>query len=201
MTWRFVGLMTLMCISLVGCEKTADSELSEGPLFKQVRITTTLGAFTLDLDSSAAPLSVANFSRYVDEGYYDGGDGLPKTTFHRVISGFMVQGGGIRTDGKKKLVSHAPIVHEGANGLMNQRGTIAMARTNDPDSATSQFFVNHVDNDALDFVNSAQPGYVVFGRVSEGMETIDAIAASETDAQDVPLVPVVIEKVEVIEID
>ncbi len=193
-----IALISLFSLSSLACDKAAVDELGDAPVYQTVRITTTLGDFTIALNAEAAPLSVANFSRYVAEGFYDGGDGLPKTTFHRVISNFMVQGGGMRSDGKKKLVNHPPIVHEGPNGLSNLRGTVAMARTNDPNSATSQFFVNHVDNAALDYASASQPGYVVFGVVSSGMETIDAIAASETDASDVPLTPVIIEKVEVL---
>lgn len=196
------SLLTLtLLMSFGGCSERveADEGVSESlPLVEQVRFTTNLGAFTLELDAEAAPLTVTNFSRYVREGYYDGADGLPKTTFHRVIPGFMVQGGGLRADGKKKLVNHDPIAHEGPNGLMNLRGSVAMARTDDPDSATSQFFINHVDNAPLDYVSDTEPGYVVFGRVTSGMDTIDAIAEQETDASDVPLNTVTIEEVEVL---
>ncbi|MGB0588446.1 MAG: peptidylprolyl isomerase [Myxococcota bacterium] len=198
--------MRVLCCALIGLLLWTASGCDEAPatrdesvvLVQSVQFTTTLGQFTLALNAEAAPLTVANFSRYVNEGHYDGRDGLPKTTFHRVIAGFMVQGGGMRTDGKKKLVYHDPVAHEGPNGLLNVRGSVAMARTSDPDSATSQFFVNHVDNTALDYVSDAEPGYVVFGVVTSGMETIDAIAESDTDGDDVPLVPVIIESVEVL---
>jgi len=192
--YRVIIMLTLVAIT--GCERTESGGAESVTLLTHVQVTTTLGAFVIELNAEAAPLTVANFSRYVSEGFYDGRDGLPKTTFHRVIAGFMVQGGGIRTDGKKKLVNHDPLAHEGPNGLMNLRGTVAMARTNDPDSATSQFFVNHVDNAALDYVSEDQPGYLVFGTVISGMETIDAIAESETDSEDVPVIAVIIESVE-----
>ena len=153
-----------------------------------------MGAFVIELDAEAAPNTVANFLQYVDSGFYDGSDGGGATTFHRVIANFMVQGGGILVDGSRKA-TQAAIEHESPNGLLNLRGTVAMARTNEINSATSQFFVNHIDNGFLDYTSSAEPGYVVFGRVTEGMDVIDNIAGVETNGMDVPLMPVTIQSV------
>ena len=159
-----------------------------------VVISTSLGEITVQLDVQAAPISVQNFLDYVREGFYDG------TVFHRVIKDFMIQGGGL-TPSLSQKATKAPIKNEAANGLRNVRGTLAMARTGIIDSATSQFFINVVDNAFLDH-RSADPsgyGYAVFGRVVEGMDTVDAIRALETGTngphQDVPTEPVVIESV------
>ena len=163
----------------------------------QVKFTTSLGAFTLQLDAEKAPKTVENFLAYVAAGHYD------NTIFHRVIKGFMIQGGGFEP-GMKQKECRAPIDNEAANGLKNKRGTIAMARTGDPHSATAQFFINVVDNDFLDFkAPSGQGwGYCVFGEVTEGMETIDAIRAVRTGNkgfhQDVPVEDVIIEKAEAV---
>jgi len=160
-----------------------------------VIFTTSMGVITLVLDTQKAPNTVANFQSYIDEGFYDGDDGLGGTTFHRVIKGFMIQGGGVTLDGQLK-VTRAPIPHEGNTTISNVRGTIAMARTDDPDSATSQFFINHTDNtDSLDFMGPDIPGYVAFGRVTQGMEVVDAIADMETGAMDVPTTAVTIDDV------
>jgi cyclophilin family peptidyl-prolyl cis-trans isomerase len=137
-----------------------------------IKFETSHGDFTVELDEESAPLSAQNFLRYVDEGFYDG------TIFHRVIPGFMVQGGGFAQDMSHKD-GHAPIRNEADNGLRNQRGTLAMARTNDLHSATSQFFINLVDNDFLDH-RTGSFGYAVFGRVSSGMDVIDRIAKVKT---------------------
>jgi len=154
-----------------------------------VRFETSLGGFTLELDAEKAPATVANFLSYVDEGFYDG------LIFHRVIPGFMVQGGGMTPDMGQKP-NKAPIKNEAANGLKNKRGTIAMARTNVIDSATSQFFINLVDNDFLDHQGPANFGYAVFGRVVDGMDTIDRMARERTGRSkghdDVPVTAVVI---------
>jgi cyclophilin family peptidyl-prolyl cis-trans isomerase len=153
-----------------------------------VRFETSLGAFTLELDAEKAPISVENFLSYVDDGFFDG------LIFHRVIPGFMIQGGGMLPDMSQKK-NKAPIKNEATNGLTNDRGTIAMARTNDINSATSQFFINLSDND---FLNHAPGnyGYAVFGRVTEGMDTIDRIAKERTGRRkghdDVPATDVVI---------
>jgi peptidyl-prolyl cis-trans isomerase A (cyclophilin A) len=153
-----------------------------------VRFETSLGAFTIELFADDAPLTVENFLQYVDDGHFDG------TVFHRVIPGFVIQGGGLEADMSQRK-TRAPIKNEGANGLKNRRGTLSMARTNDPHSATSQFFVNLVDNAFLDR-NPGNPGYAVFGRVAEGMDVVDAIAAVKTGSKrghdDVPLEPVTV---------
>ena len=139
----------------------------------RVLMKTLLGDMTLELDGEKAPATVANFVAYAEAGHYDG------TIFHRVINNFMVQGGGFDSDMRQKATND-PITNEANNGLKNDRGTIAMARTSDPDSATSQFFINHVDNTFLDIDGSYPPGYAVFGAVSEGMDVVDAIAAVPT---------------------
>lgn len=162
-----------------------------------IRFTTNLGSFDLELDAKAAPKTVANFERYVKEGFYNG------TLFHRVIDGFMIQGGGFEA-GMQHKEGHAPIENEAMNRLKNDKYTIAMARTSDPHSATSQFFINVSDNDFLNHtVPSGQGwGYAVFGRVVKGFDVIDRIAKVKTGSsrgfQDVPKEDVVIEKAEII---
>jgi len=162
-----------------------------------VKMTTSLGTIELELDAEKAPKTVENFKQYVTEGFYDG------TIFHRVISNFMIQGGGMLPNMKQKD-THDPVENEAANGLTNSRGSIAMARTPNPHSATSQFFINVVNNDFLNY-SSPTPqgwGYCVFGKVTKGMETVDAIRAVKTGSasghQDVPVQAVIIEKVEII---
>ncbi|MEN3111650.1 peptidylprolyl isomerase [Uliginosibacterium paludis] len=156
----------------------------------QVRVTTSLGAFTLELDPLKAPETVANFLRYVDDKHYDG------TIFHRVIKDFMIQGGGMLPDMSEKP-TRAPIRNEARNGLKNLRGSVAMARTGAPHSATSQFFVNTVDNSFLDAPGQDGWGYAVFGRVVAGMDVVDKIRNVSTRSagmyQDVPATPVVIQ--------
>lgn len=156
---------------------------------------TSKGTFTVQLFDKQAPITVENFLRYADEGFFEG------TVFHRVIPGFMIQGGGLSADMKNKK-GHEPIKNEATNGLKNKRGTLSMARTNDINSATSQFFVNVADNDFLDNKPGSY-GYAVFGRIDSGMEVIDAIAAVKTGNrgghQDVPVEPIVIESVTRIE--
>lgn len=156
-----------------------------------IRFDTTLGSFTVELFDKEAPKTVANFLKYVDAGFFDG------TIFHRVIPGFVIQGGGFTSDLKQKR-TEAPIKNEADNGLKNTRSTLSMARTNDIDSATSQFFVNLKDNDFLDH-SRGNFGYAVFGRVTEGMDVIDRIAAVKTGKQrgfdDVPLEAVVMTSV------
>lgn len=163
----------------------------------KVKLTTSLGVITIQLNAEKAPVSAANFLAYVSEGFYDG------TIFHRVIPGFMAQGGGFDT-GFSQKTGHAPIKNEAANGLVNTRGTLAMARTSDPHSASSQFFINLKDNGFLNYT-SATPngwGYAVFGEVIEGMDVVDAMAKQPTGNrgghQDVPQTNIVIEKAEVI---
>jgi cyclophilin family peptidyl-prolyl cis-trans isomerase len=149
----------------------------------KVRFETSRGDFTVELDAEAAPVTVRNFLRYVDEGFFDG------TVFQRVIPGFVIQGGGLTPDLAQKR-THAPIQNEASNGLKNKRGTLSMARTDDIHSATSQFFVNLADNDFLDHKPGSY-GYAVFGRVTEGMDVIDRIAEVRTGRRkghdDVPI--------------
>jgi peptidyl-prolyl cis-trans isomerase A (cyclophilin A)/peptidyl-prolyl cis-trans isomerase B (cyclophilin B) len=152
---------------------------------------TSKGTFTVQLFDKQAPITVENILRYADEGFFDG------TIFHRVIPGFMIQGGGLTADMNNKR-GHEPIKNEATNGLKNKRGTLSMARTNDINSATSQFFINVADNDFLDHKPGSY-GYAVFGRIDSGMDVVDAIAAVKTGNrgghQDVPVETVVIESV------
>lgn len=160
-----------------------------------IRLTTNKGVFDVELNEAAAPKTCENFLQYVRSGFYNG------TIFHRVISGFMIQGGGFEP-GLQQKETKAPIENEANNGLKNDKYTIAMARTNDPHSATSQFFINVADND---FLNHTSPtprgwGYAVFGKVVAGTDVVDAIAAVRTASRswygDVPVEDVVMEKVE-----
>ena len=163
---------------------------------KKVTMETTMGTISLELDDDKAPETVANFVGYAKTGHYDG------TIFHRVIDGFMIQGGGFTKDMNQKPTKD-PIRNEAMNGLKNARGTIAMARTMVVDSATSQFFINLKDNDFLNFraPNPQMFGYAVFGHVTKGMEVVDKIARVKTGNrfphQNVPIEPVVIRKVTV----
>ncbi len=166
----------------------------------QVRINTNLGPITLELADDKAPKTVANFLAYAREGFYDG------TIFHRVIDGFMIHGGGFTADFKQKP-THAPVANEADNGLKNQRGAIAMARTSDPQSATAQFFINVNDNPNLDYRSSTPQGwgYAVFGKVTGGMDIVDKIRQTPTGRggpggqfSDVPATPVVIESVTIL---
>jgi peptidyl-prolyl cis-trans isomerase B (cyclophilin B) len=163
----------------------------------KVKLTTSLGAIVIQLNDEKAPVTTANFLKYVNEGFYNG------TIFHRVIKDFMAQGGGFDT-GFKQKATHDPIKNEADNGLANKRGSIAMARTSDPNSATAQFFINYRDNG---FLNHTSPtpsgwGYAVFGEVVEGMDVVDAMANQPTGNrgghQDVPKTDIVIEKAEVV---
>ncbi len=169
----------------------------------QVTLHTSMGDIKLELYSQEAPESVANFLQYANDGYYDG------TIFHRVISHFMIQGGGMTVveeeNGMRLLPkpTRDPIVNEANNGLKNERGTLAMARTNEVNSATSQFYINVELNGSLDFTSDVNPddsrawGYTVFGRVTDGMDVVDDIRFVETGERDVPNKPVIIESVEV----
>ncbi len=160
-----------------------------------VKLHTNHGPITIELDAERAPESVRNFISYVEAGHYD------NTIFHRVIRGFMIQGGGFEP-GMQQKPTGEPIQNEAANGLKNERGSIAMARTNAPHSATAQFFINVADNGFLDHPGQDGWGYAVFGKVTEGMEVIDKIEASKTGNKgfhaDVPLEDVLIEKAEVV---
>jgi peptidyl-prolyl cis-trans isomerase B (cyclophilin B) len=164
----------------------------------KVLLKTNKGDITLELDSAKAPKTVANFLQYVKSGHYDG------TIFHRVIDNFMIQGGGM-TAGLKEKTSGAQIENEATNGLKNMRGTVAMARTSDPHSATAQFFININDNDFLNHTapNAQGWGYAVFGKVSDGMDVVDTIRKVKTGNagfhQDVPTEDVVIEKATILE--
>jgi len=163
----------------------------------KVKLTTSLGEIIIQLNTEKAPVSSANFLTYVNEGFYNG------TIFHRVIPDFMAQGGGFDTGFNQKAV-HAPIKNEANNGLTNGRGTLAMARTNDPNSATAQFFINLKDNSFLNHTSQTSSGwgYAVFGEVIQGMDVVDAMAKQATGNrgghQDVPKTDIVIEKAEVI---
>jgi cyclophilin family peptidyl-prolyl cis-trans isomerase len=201
-------ILTAICLMLAGCagdpaqpvNDTAGTDVpvtadtSTPTVNPQVTLVTTLGSFTIELKVNDAPITTQNFLKYVEEGFYDGDDGSGTTTFHRVISGFMVQGGGLKANQEQKK-THPAIVNESTNGLFNVRGSVAMARTNDPNSATSQFFVNHANNPFLNYAGAEQPGYAVFGEVVEGMSVIDVIAAVQTDVADVPL-----ETIEIIDV-
>jgi len=163
-----------------------------------IKLTTSLGTIGIELETEKAPKSAQNFIDYVKAGHYD------NTVFHRVISGFMVQGGGFEP-GMKQKPTRDPIENEANNGLKNKRGSIAMARTSDPHSASAQFFINVVDNDFLDHTapNGSGWGYCVFAQVVEGMDVVDKIRAVKTGTkafhQDVPVEDVVIEKAEVVD--
>ncbi|MEZ0231450.1 MAG: peptidylprolyl isomerase [Methylophilaceae bacterium] len=162
-----------------------------------IKLYTNFGEITLELDAEKAPITVANFIEYVNKGFYT------NVIFHRVIPGFMVQGGGFDTDMKQKPTD-APIKNEANNGLKNDKYTVAMARTPNPDSASSQFFINVNDNDFLNFTapTSSGWGYAVFGKVTEGTDIVDKITKVKTGSklghQDVPVEPVIIERAEVI---
>ncbi len=160
-----------------------------------IRFETTLGSFTVELFENEAPISAKNFLDYAEARHFDG------TVFHRVIPGFVIQGGGMTADMRQRE-TRAPIRNEADNGLKNRRGTLSMARTNDPHSATSQFFVNLVDNAFLD-PGRGGAGYAVFGCVTEGMDVVDKIAAVKTGSkgghQDVPVTPVEVKSAKRIE--
>jgi len=217
---KILGLLFVFCLCLAGCETSDQSgqpgdndklpqkeQLTEEPKPEpatsvdapeplQVKLETTKGDIVIDLDRKAAPITVANFVQYVDDGFYDG------TIFHRVIPGFMIQGGGHPPDMSRKP-TRAPIKNEAANGLKNTRGTIAMARSGMPDSATSQFFINHGDNAGLDYrPTRGSNGYAVFGKVVKGMSVVDAIAVGATVVRNgeksFPVKPVLVKKATVI---
>ena len=157
-----------------------------------MKIKTNLGSFTLKLDEEKAPISSKNFKNYVEKGFYNG------TIFHRVIDGFMIQGGGFDLDMSQKETD-SPIKNEASNGLKNEKYTVAMARTSIPDSATSQFFINTSNNSFLDYPGQDGAGYCVFGKVTEGFDIVDKINSVQTGSnnghQDVPVEPVIIEEV------
>lgn len=179
------SLLLALSTNAIATEK-ADATKCSNPV---VELTTSMGKIDIELNQIKAPISTANFLNYVNSGFYNG------KIFHRVIPGFMVQGGGFDSKMNEATNYKAPIKNEANNGLSNARGTIAMARTNDPDSATAQFFINSVDNKFLDY-SSNNAGYAVFGHVIQGMDVVDKISAVKTEDksmyQNVPVTPVVI---------
>ena len=184
------GLIFLVSVAMV----VSPSESGAGEENPVVLMETSLGNIKIELDQAKAPITVKNFLSYVDEKFYDG------TIFHRVISNFMIQGGGFTAEMQQKRVK-APIKNEAGNGLKNMTGTLAMARTNVVDSATAQFFINVVDNDFLDHQNTTSQGfgYAVFGKVIQGMDVVEKIKAVKTGSKmgfsDVPAEAVVIKSV------
>ena len=184
------------CVDII--ENNETNNLMENKM-TQVTIKTSVGDIQLELNDEKAPITVENFKTIVSSGYYEG------TIFHRVINGFMVQGGGLTADMNNKSSGTSPIQNEANNGLSNDRGTIAMARTGEPHSATSQFFINHKDNGFLNHTgeNPQGWGYAVFGKVTDGMDVVDQIADVATGNvgpyQDVPLEVITIESVTISE--
>ena len=179
---------TLLCFAMQSSYSSTQGKKT------MVKLYTNFGDITLQLDAEKAPVTVKNFLEYVNSGFYN------NTLFHRVIDGFMIQGGGFEP-GMKQKKTNAPIVNEAANGLKNDKYTIAMARTSDPQSATAQFFINVKDNDFLNYTapNMQGYGYCVFGKVIEGMDVVDAIKKVKTGSQDIPREDVIITKAEVIQ--
>ena len=186
----FCGLL-ITAILVCGCKpmmKDADMDdiTKENTI---VKLETSMGDIYIELYNQQAPVTVKNFLRYVKEGFYDG------TIFHRVMPNFMIQGGGLTADMERKE-THDPIINEASNGLTHERGTVAMARKREPNTATSQFFINHKDNEFLNYVDEDNAGYAVFGKVIDGMDVVDKIASVMTttkdDMADVPVEPVVI---------
>ncbi len=192
--YRLTALLAFAMAGLLAAGTSAAQDKA-GATAPRVLLSTSEGDITLQLDAEKAPKTVANFLAYVKSGHYDG------TIFHRVIAGFMIQGGGLAPDMKEKAAK-APIALESRNGLKNDRGTIAMARTSVPDSATAQFFINVVDNPPMNYPNPDGHGYAVFGRVTEGMDVVDKIRAVPTgnagSHQNVPVKPVLIRSAKVI---
>ncbi|ROV62272.1 peptidyl-prolyl cis-trans isomerase [Vibrio ponticus] len=175
----------------IACAALVSSLAFAGP---KVEMETNLGSFVIELNQEQAPVSVANFLKYVNDGSYVG------TQFHRVIPGFMAQGGGFDRN-MNRATTYPPIKNEANNGLANETATIAMARTNDPNSATRQFFINLADNDFLNY-NSRPPGYAVFGEVVQGFDVVQQMAKQPTHSvgryQDVPVEAIIIEKVTIL---
>jgi peptidyl-prolyl cis-trans isomerase B (cyclophilin B) len=197
---QLLGIFLIMTVGMLPTLAFSqdDNSPNKGAGMITVIMETTKGNITLELDSEKAPESVANFVKYAQSGHYDG------TIFHRVIPGFMIQGGGFDVDMNQKS-TNAPIRIEADNGLKNLNGTVAMARTNDPNSATSQFFINVKDNGFLDHTAPTPQGwgYAVFGKVTDGMDTVSSIEGVKTATvqgqQDVPTTEVIITKVTVVE--
>jgi len=196
-SYSFISKIFLLALSLTlsvsALSSTTKKEKKDKVMTKPVvEMVTNKGTMLIELDAEKAPETVKNFLKYVDEKFYDG------TIFHRVISGFMIQGGGFSADMKQKETK-APVKNEAKNGLKNDKGTISMARTNDPHSATAQFFINHKNNASLDYPSFDGWGYAVFGKVTQGEDVLEKIAAVKTTSkaghQDVPVETVVIESV------
>lgn len=196
----FLAGAVLVC----GCSETAKTPKAEKktaiPASNIVKLETSMGNIVIELNRQAAPVTVQNFLGYVQAEFYDG------TIFHRVIPGFMIQGGGL-TDQMAEKKTRDPIVNEARGGLSNMRGTVAMARKPHPDSATSQFFINHSDNEFLNYIDESKAGYAVFGKVTEGMDVVDAIASVKTTTrknkkgdsmENVPVEPVIIKSAKVV---
>ena len=189
------ALLLAPSLALSAPSQHSCAALLKGKAPMKVKLTTSMGPIVLELDKEKAPASAENFAKYVDSGHYNG------TIFHRVIDGFMIQGGGFDKDMRQKP-TQAPIKNEAQNGLKNDKYTVAMARTPDPNSATAQFFINVKDNDFLNFTAPTAQGwgYAVFGKVVEGKDVVDKIAKVATGNrgghQNVPTQPVVIEKAE-----
>ena len=188
---KFIVACTLAATTLITASAQEDPALmgteSSQP---QIKFSTSLGEFSVQLDGVRAPVTVKNFLTYVDAGFYD------DTIFHRVISGFMIQGGGFGDGMRERVIGSLglpmpPIENEAANGLKNRKYTIAMARTSDPNSATSQFFINVSDNTSLDYSEGKSPGYAVFGKVIGGEEVVEEISKVQTGSssghEDVPI--------------
>ena len=199
---KTLAIFSIALLLLSSCgDKTSNTETEDimEKTMTQVIIKTSVGDIQLELNDEKAPITVENFKAIAKSGYYEG------TIFHRVINGFMVQGGGLTADMNNKSSGTSPIQNEANNGLSNDRGTIAMARTMDPHSATSQFFINHKDNGFLNHTgeNSQGWGYAVFGSVTEGMDIVDSIADVPTGSsdgyQDVPEDVITIESVTISE--
>ena len=200
---RILNLSKCFAVSvilLIGACSSDDPKLTnktEEITMPIATISTSLGDIELELDVQSAPITTKNFIDLANAGYYE------NTIFHRVIEGFMIQGGGLDKDMNNKLSGSSSITNEANNGLKNDRGTVAMARTNDPHSATSQFFINHKDNEFLNFTSETPQGwgYAVFGNVIKGMDIVDLIAEVNTTTinqyQDVPLDPITIKSVSI----
>ena len=191
-----------LLIALTSCVDSIENDEANNLMEKkmtQVTIKTSVGDIQLELNNEKAPITVENFKTIANSGYYEG------TIFHRVINGFMIQGGGLTADMDNKPSGTSPIQNEANNGLPNDRGTIAMARTMDPHSATSQFFINHKDNSFLNHTGETSQGwgYAVFGKVTDGMDVVDQIAEVATGSsgayQDVPEDVITIESVTISE--
>lgn len=207
-------ILMAFLVLLVGCDvKTEKTPMAEPAAttttqsqtsgvkksMTNVKMETSAGTIMIELDAEKAPLTVANIEAYIKDGFYDG------LIFHRVIPNFMIQGGGFNANMTEKGDKRPPIKNEANNGLKNDRGTLAMARTNDPHSASSQFFINLKDNDFLNHTSESGSGwgYAVFGKVTEGLDVMDTIAAVKTGQNgmhgDVPLEPVMINSVTIVE--